>query len=182
MDKPMSDLDFRGMSLLFKVRDLFLRPKKILEEAGIRPGLTVLDYGCGPGSYSLAASGLVGKTGKVYGLDIHPLAVKGLKDTASRRGLENIYTIHSDCATGLDDESIDRILLFDILHDLSGPSAILKELHRVMKPEGVLLVSDHHMREEEIISRITAEGSYALSEKGRAKGKKIFKFIKAKPG
>ena len=51
MDKPSSDFHFKGMSFLFKIRDLFLPRKNVLKEVGIRPGFHVLDYGCGPGAY-----------------------------------------------------------------------------------------------------------------------------------
>ena len=76
MDNPISNIHFRLMSLSFKFRDLFLLPGNILEEVDIKTGFHILDYGCGPGSYSLAASKLVGETGKVYALDNHPLAVQ----------------------------------------------------------------------------------------------------------
>ena len=136
MDKAMSNLHFRFMSLGYKFRDFFLPRINILREAGIQPGFHVLDYGCGPGSYSILAAGLVGKAGKVYALDIHPLAIQRVRDVASRKQLENVETIRSDCKTGLDDRSIDVVLVYDILHDLSDPNGVLGELHRVMRPHG----------------------------------------------
>ena len=51
MDKPMSKVGFKLMTLAFRIRDL-LRPRlDVLKEAGIEPGFSILDYGCGPGSY-----------------------------------------------------------------------------------------------------------------------------------
>ena len=76
MNKPMSDFDFRFMSFGFKFRDLFLPRENILKEVGIKPGFYILDYGCGAGSYTIPAAQLVGNSGKVYALDIHPLAVQ----------------------------------------------------------------------------------------------------------
>jgi hypothetical protein len=52
----MSEFHFLFMSLVFKIRDLSTAPVRFLEEAKITPGARVLDYGCGPGSYSTAAS------------------------------------------------------------------------------------------------------------------------------
>ena len=54
MDKPMSNLGFWGMSVLFRIRDFLLPRRRLLNEAGISSGARVLDYGCGPGSYSIA--------------------------------------------------------------------------------------------------------------------------------
>ena len=175
MDKPQSNLDFRFMSLGFWFRDIFLPRKNILEEAGIKPGFHILDYGCGPGSYSTVAAQLVGESGKVYALDIHPLAVQQVQKIAGKKRLTNIKTILSDCATGLSDESIDVVLLYDTLHNLSKPDEVLAELYRVLKPNGTLSFNDHHLKEEnEIITRITGKGLFKLSKKGKS----VYNFLK----
>lgn len=170
----MSNLHFRFMSLGYKFRDFLLPRINILREAGIQPGFHLLDYGCGPGSYSVLAAGLVGKTGKVYALDIHPLAIQRVRDVASKKQLENVETICSDCKTGLPDRSIDVVLLYDIFHDLSDPNGVLEELHRVMRPHGFVSFSDHHMRENEILSKVTDGGLFKLLKKG----KKTYSFAK----
>jgi len=167
MDKAMPDLRFKLMSFEFKIRD-FLRPrKKILSEVGLKPGFQVLDYGCGPGSYVVGASELVGKTGKIYALDIHSLAIQRVKEIIRAKSLKNVETILSDCKTGLPDKSIDTVFLYDIVHDLSHPSEVLKEIYRVLKPAGILSVSDHHMKEEEIINGVTSGGLFKLAKKGK---------------
>lgn len=58
------------MAFFFSIRDLVKPPENILKETDIRPGDRVLDFGCGPGSYSLAASRLVDESGEVHALDI----------------------------------------------------------------------------------------------------------------
>jgi len=162
----MSSLGFRAMSLMFKVRD-FLKPRgDVLSEAGIQPGFTVLDYGCGPGSYTLLAAGLVGPAGTVCALDIHPLAVEMVRKAASKKGLANVKTIRSDCATGLEDASVDVALLYDVFHGLDDGKAVLRELHRVLRPGGTLSFSDHHMKDSKIVSRISGTGQFELSRRG----------------
>lgn len=163
MDDPMSDFHFRFMSLGYIFRDMIQSPKEKVAEAGIKPGFCVLDYGCGPGSHTLAAAERVGGSGKVYALDIHPLAVQAVQKKASKKGLKNVETILSDCRTGLEDNTIDVVLLYDIIHGLDNLQKVLQELHRILKPGGTLSVSDHHMEEDEILSMIT--GLFSLSEK-----------------
>jgi ubiquinone/menaquinone biosynthesis C-methylase UbiE len=166
MDKPMSAPGFRLMSLIFKVRDL-LRPRRdILREAEIGPGFRVLDYGCGPGSYTFLAADLVGPTGSVYALDIHPLAVERVRKAASKRGLENVRTILSDSATGLENGSVDVALMYDVFHDLGDQRGVLQELHRVLRPEGTLSFSDHHMKDADIVSKVTKTGLFKLTRQG----------------
>ena len=169
-----SGLDFELMSLTFKIRDFFSPRKNILEEAGIKKGFHVLDYGCGPGSYIIPLAETVGKSGKIYALDVNPFAIRKVKDMASKKNLKNVETICSDCETGLPDESMDVILLYDTLHDLKEAEKVLKGLHRVLKPGGILSFSDHHMKEDEITNAITGGGLF----KPLKKGKKTYNFSK----
>jgi len=161
MDKQKSDLGFRMMAITFKIRDFFSPRAKILAEVGIQPGWSILDYGCGPGGYIKDAAGLAGPRGKVYALDIHPSALA----MVDALGLNNVQTILSDCDTGLESNSLDAVLLYDTFHDLSESYRVLNELHRVLKPGGLLSFSDHHMEENDILESIV-NGRFELVEKG----------------
>ena len=66
MDRIESNLGFRLMAFGYKFRDLRLPRINVLKEVGIKTGFRVLDYGCGPGSYTVALAELVGESGKVY--------------------------------------------------------------------------------------------------------------------
>jgi len=167
VDKPKPNWDFKLMSLTYKFRDFFLPRMNILKEVGIKPGSHVLDYGCGPGSYIIPLAELVGKSGKIYALDIHPLAIQMVQNIASKRQLTHVETISSDCKTGLPDNSVDVVLLYDTFHDLSDPNGVLEELHRVLKPNRIMSFSDHHMKENEIVSKVTNKGLFRLSRKGK---------------
>jgi ubiquinone/menaquinone biosynthesis C-methylase UbiE len=167
MDKPMSNFDFQFMSVGYKFRDLRLPRKNILEEVGIKPGFQVLDYGCGPGSYIAPLAKLVEESGKVYALDIHTLAIQKVQDMALKKRLENVETILSDCQTGLPDNTLDAVLLYDAFHHLSDPNGVLKELHRVLKPDGILSFGDHHMEEKEIVAELTKNQLFRLLKKGQ---------------
>jgi ubiquinone/menaquinone biosynthesis C-methylase UbiE len=163
----MSNFHFKVISFGYRFRDLFFPRKNVLKEVGIRPGFHVLDFGCGPGAYIMETAHLVGQSGKIYALDIHPLAIKKVREITSKMHLGNVETILSDCETELPNNSVDVILLYDIFHDLSEPNAVLSELHRVLKEAGILSFSDHHMKEDEIISKITRGGFFGLSERGK---------------
>lgn len=170
----MSRVGFKLMTLVFRIRDI-LRPRMdLLKEAGIEPGFCILDYGCGPGSYIAALAQLVGTSGEIYALDIHPLAIKEVQKTAARKAITNVKTIESDCKTGLPDNLVDVVLLYDTFHNLSQPDDVLRELHRVLKSGSTLSFSDHHMNEKDIITGVTKTGLFKLS----TKGKKIYSFSK----
>lgn len=166
MDKPMPSFMFYAMSSMFKLRDLLAPREGILKEVSIKPGFQVLDYGCGPGAYLVDVAERVGESGRVYALDLHPLAIQRVQSLARRRKLTNVGTICSDCQTGLPDQSVDVVLLYDIFHGLSEPHAVLAELHRVLKQNGTLSFMDPHMNEDKIISSVTDGRLFRLVRKG----------------
>ena len=165
--KPISNIGFKFMSLAFKVRDLLQPRLDVLKEAGIEPGFSVLDFGCGPGGYIIPLAELVSPSGKIHALDIHPLAIQEVKKKTTQNGIKNIWTIESDCSTGLPDNGVDIVLLYDVFHDLTRPDDVLQELHRILTPGGTLSFSDHHMKEEEILARVTGSGMFRFIRKGK---------------
>lgn len=117
---------------------------------------------------------MVGSSGKVYALDINPVALEMVHYLASIKQLENIETILSDYNTGLPNASLDVVLFYDTYHTLKKPELVMKELHRVLKPEGILSFSDRHMKEEEIMENVTRKRLFKLKKKG----KKTYSFKK----
>jgi len=146
--------------LCFDTRNWLQPPRRNLEEAGLQPGWHVLDFGCGVGGHSIAAARLVGETGRVYAADVKPLMVEQARKRAASRRLTNVAGIVTDCATGLESRSLDAALLYDVFHDLGQPGQVMEELARVLKSEGILSFSDHHLKDSEIIAGVTAGGRF----------------------
>jgi len=163
--KHQSNIDFKFMSFFFKIRDKLKAPMLKIEKTNTKPGDIVLDYGCGPGSFTIAAAETVGSSGKVYAADINSLAIKKVKKAALKKGLNNIETILTDGNTGLGDNSIDVVICFDTIHHVDDQESLLREFHRVLKPNSTLSLDDHHMEEHEIISKITDQGLFELADK-----------------
>lgn len=160
---PMSD--FRLFAFYSAFRDFFRPPAKTLAEVGIARGDTVVDFGCGRGGFTVAAAELVGPEGKVYAVDVHPLAIQLVRTEIRRGNLANVEAIPSDGPTGLPEESVDVVLLYDVLHGLAEPEAVLGELARILKAGGVLSVTDHHLKPEELIGGVRAGGYFRFARK-----------------
>ena len=173
-NKSQSNIDFRFMAFFFKIRDIFNHPIEKIRKANIKQGDIVLDYGCGSGSYTIVAAEEVSSLGNVIAADIHPFALKMVNKKAEKKSYSNITTVQTDCDTGIAKESVDVVICFDVIHDIPHKYDILKEFHRVLKPNSTLSFDDHHLNENEIIEFITSEGLFKLSEK---KGKQ-YNFIK----
>lgn len=144
---------------------------EVLRKVGISQGQTVLDYGCGSGAFTIPCAKIVGEKGKVYALEVRAEALKRVKEQAEGEGLGNVETILADSsmlATGLLDECMDVILVYDVMHDINEKMALLEELHRVLKKDGFLSIFPMHIgtdRMLEIMKRCPLfrfKDSYAL--------------------
>lgn len=150
--------------------------RDVLIKVGIRDRQTVLDYGCGPGTFSLAAAGVVGGEGKVYALDVRPRALERIKEKANGEKIKNIETVLLDAsgfATGLDNETIDVILLYDVFHDIKDRQGLLKELHRVLRPEGILSVFPMHVGTAAMLDIMNEYSLFRLSGRCSPEGHQV---------
>jgi protein-L-isoaspartate O-methyltransferase len=159
-DRQMPSLGFRLMTIMLKIHERKRNPGARIQKIGITTGQTVLDFGCGIGNYSLPAARSVGKEGKVYSLDIHPRSAEVVRKRVEEAGLFNVETITSSKETGLQDDSVDVILLFDVLHMVEDKQGVLSELSRVLKPSGFLSIEVDHMSKEELKSIIDESGKF----------------------
>lgn len=148
-----------------KIREKFIQ--NTIKEVHLKKGFQVLDFACGPGRYVLAVSKATGVTGKLYALDTAPLALEMVRQIVDKNKLSNVKTIESDCDTGLPDEELDVVLLYDAFHGFDDQKAVLSELYRVLKPAGVLSFSDIHLEEKEIISSVTRCKLFKLKSKNQ---------------
>lgn len=159
------DLYFRLMSLTIRIRDHFRPPGRLLEEVGIRDGMTVVDYGCGPGSYVRKASGLVGTTGTLYAVDVHELAVEAVSRRIRKGGVANVIPV---LAKGYDstlpDAAADLVYALDMFHMVENQDAFLAELRRITKPDGTLILDDGHQSREKTRRALRESGLWAIEE------------------
>jgi len=152
-------------SLVIRLRDRIRSPAEVLREAGLEPGMTVLDFGCGPGGFSLAAARIVGAQGRVYALDVQPLARELVRRGAKRQRLGNVQVLDGAGAADIPARSVDLALLYDVLHIYPEPEPtreILLAIRRVLKPNGRLSVTDHHLDESRLVPMLTADGLFRL--------------------
>jgi ubiquinone/menaquinone biosynthesis C-methylase UbiE len=136
--------------------------EQVLEKVGVEESCVVLDFGCGPGTYTIPAVRLVGARGKVYALDRNRIALGRLENAARREGLRNIDAIHSsDLDTGLRDGCVDVVLLHDVLHMIDERMTLFEEMHRVLKPGGRVSVYPMHVNKDQV-SRQMGDGGFSL--------------------
>ena len=170
----MSNTAFKGLAVWLKLRERSLGAQQRLADAGVSSGQVVLDYGCGIGSYTIPAAQIVGAEGRVYALDIHSLAIETVERRARKERLTNVRTICSGLDTGLADNSVDTVLLYDVLHSVPDQPALLQELQRVLKPGGRLSILPDHMTGDELLATVKGENQFDL----QAQHGEIFEFVR----
>ena len=118
-------------------------PEAVLSSIGLRSGFTFIDIGCGGGFFALPAARMVGKKGKVYGIDTDAGSIVGLKRQAGREGLENLYlTVGRAEETIVCQHCADIIFIGMALHDFQDPSRVLENARGMAKPAGRLVDLD----------------------------------------
>ena len=163
--KPMPNTSFKCMMWMFKLVDLFWNPQKRINKILLKGGMAVVDYGCGPGRYTIPIAKLVGPKGKVFAVDIQPLAITTVKKKAASEALTNVEAILVDSYnTGIKESSIDLVLLIDTFHMISNHDALFHELHRILKPDGLLFMDPGHMKMERTIKIVESAGIFTIKE------------------
>jgi ubiquinone/menaquinone biosynthesis C-methylase UbiE len=122
----------------------------IIQKANIKTGNIVLDIGCGTGFLSLGVAKAVGNNGKVLDIDISEEMMQKAKENLSRAGVSNVE-LRVDNAENIpsEDDSVDAVVGNMVLHHCPNPELAIKEMARVLKPSGRLVLADMEEHEEE---------------------------------
>ncbi len=119
---------------------------KLIERSGIREGMTVVDLGCGSGAFIPFAARVVGERGKVYGVDIQPAMLKQLERKLARAENQDIRNVELKQASAYElpfaDESVDLVYMVTVLREIPDVGRGLGEVRRVLKPGGILAVTE----------------------------------------
>lgn len=124
----------------------FLNPEETIKQLNITKGMQIADFGCGAGYFVIPAAKIVGDEGKVYALDVLDSALESVRSRARIEGLFNIITRRCNLevltSSQIDNNSIDLVLLSNILFQSDDKDGIIKEATRIVKPEGKLAIID----------------------------------------
>ena len=160
----MPRIGFAIMKTVLTLRSIFKKPERTLREMGLKKGQTVLDYGCGIGSFSISAAKMVGNDGVVYASDIHPLAIRAVEKKIKKKRISNTKTILSSRETGLPDGCVDVVLLYDVFQMISDKAKLLEELHRVLKSGGILFATAEHLNQKDFMDIFAKGNLFTLIE------------------
>lgn len=150
----------------------FADPSAIVDQLNIDPGSKVADFGCGSGFFSFEFAKRVGSDGAVHAFDIMPSALEAVSSRAKILNLSNIVTkranLEKENGSGLAPQSMDWVVIKDILFQNKNKNLILGEVSRVLKPGGHAILMEWNPKESlvgpDVELRISPENLRTLVE------------------
>ena len=124
-------------------RDRMGEFEKVVTLAGVKPGMWVADVGAGEGYYSVRLSPVVGRRGRVLAEDIQSDVTDRLAQRVQRGNLDNVAVMLGEPDDPkLPANSLDRVFLVHVYHEVSSPYAFLWHMRESLKPGGLVIVVD----------------------------------------
>jgi ubiquinone/menaquinone biosynthesis C-methylase UbiE len=137
---------YMGRLLDSGFRHFFQSPGTVVERSGVAPGMTIMELGCGSGAYTTHMARAIGKEGKLFAVDIQPAMLRQLKRKLSREENGDIRNVELREASAYElpfgDESFDMAFMVTVLMEIPDKRRSLREVKRVLKPGGVLAVTE----------------------------------------
>jgi ubiquinone/menaquinone biosynthesis C-methylase UbiE len=138
------------------IKNNLLNIESLVGRLNLKQGFRVADLGCGAfGYFTFLLAKIVGKSGKVYAVDIIKDSLESIKKRAKIENLVQIETIWSDLevvgGANIKASSLDSVLLINVLHQSEKKANILKECVRVLRPGGKILLVEWNEKDSPFI-------------------------------
>ena len=169
MKELMSDKGFKLMSIIFKIMEaIYPYNQKRAKTFGISEGMTIADYGCGPGLYTLPFAQIVGEQGKVIAVDVSKIAFEEIEKKIKKHKLNNVqFRLAKGYDSGIDSGIVDMVFALDMFFMIENPTEFLKELSRISKKDGILVIDDGHQSRKKTKKKISDSGMWEIIEERR---------------
>jgi ubiquinone/menaquinone biosynthesis C-methylase UbiE len=129
-------------------RDQTEKPRELIREMGLQPGMTVADIGTGIGYMLPFLSRRVGPAGRVFAEDIYDDFLAAAKQLAENQKLENVVAVKgTETDPKLPEGQMDMVLALDVYHHFNYPEKMLAAIHKSLRPDGKLVVVEYYKRE-----------------------------------
>ena len=116
---------------------------RLAAELDIRPGMTVAEIGAGRGAWTVEIARHVGPSGRVYSTELDPRRLEQIRAAVTQAGLANVLVLESAAGTAhLPAGCCDAVFMRTVYHHLTQPHAMNRDLHRALRPGGVIGIVD----------------------------------------
>ncbi len=143
-----SEAETRRLMAAARILNPFTR--RMLRDAGLAEGMSVLDVGTGPGDVALLAADLVGSSGTVYGIDQNPEVLETARFRAEAVGLTNVGFGQGDLRDTAFEGDFEAVVGRLVLMYVADPADTLRSLARCLKPGGIVAFQDFNLAHESV--------------------------------
>ncbi len=134
---------FLGYFLSSRFRYGLQPPAEVIHRSGIEPGMSVLDLGCGSGALALPLADFVGEQGRVIAVDLQRHMLRQFTTRMAPTDFDRILPVQASAyALPLANASLDACVMSSALQEIPNRQRALREVWRVLKPGGVLAVTE----------------------------------------
>lgn len=133
-----------GYTFILPIRKYQHNPQKILS-SHVKEGMTVMDYGCAMGYFSIPLAQMTGTEGKVYCVDIQDKMLEKLQKRAAKYGVSSIIStlqVGESYNTADLHEKLDFALLFAVVHEVPNKTDLFVDMFAMLKPGGKVLFAE----------------------------------------
>lgn len=137
--------------LLNPLRGLILSPKGLVKRLDLKPDSTVLELGPGPGYFSAEVARAVPE-GRLVLVDVQQEMLDMAKKRLDGEGIANVEYRRADAISlPAESESFDVVFLVAVLGEVPDRGACLREIHRVLRPDGLLHITEFKIGDPDYI-------------------------------
>ena len=145
------------------------RTRRTITYLDLKPGMQVLDAGCGPGRLSIPLAEAVGLQGSVTAMDLQEGMLAIVRERAAKSSLSNIFYILGGIGeTSLAENTFDRVVLITVIGEIPDRESALLDLYSAMKPGGILLVEetirDPHFQTRNTVTQLAESAGFRVKD------------------
>ena len=129
--------------------EIFLDSDEIIQELNLKGNETVMDAGCGDGHIAIKILEDYNHNGIVYAVDVYDASIEDMEAYKNENNVENLINIEADITEGIpgvDDESVDIVLMVNVFHGFKASRKLddaVDELSRIIKADGKIAIMDY---------------------------------------
>ena len=156
-------------------RDKRDQPEKLMDIAGVKPGMSIGEAGAGRGYLTFHLSRRIGETGRIYANDIDKKSLQYIIDRCEREGVKNIETVLGEIADPcFPVTELDLVVMIYAFHDFTEKEAWLKNVKKYMKRDASLVIFDgqdsHTGMSKEFVAKLGKSAGFQLVKHDKIHG------------
>jgi len=120
-----------------RIRRFLSPPEQLILQLGVQPNDVVVDFGCGPGFFTIP---LARRAAKTIGVDVSPRMLETASSNAQKNGVRVEFVMSDGSEIKVEDRSVDLVLLVHVYHEIEDKQKALGEFSRILRENGRLTI------------------------------------------